>query len=199
MEERACPWCGKTIGGRNHVTHARNGHANLSDDEAKAYLQATLARMDAQEIKGYVPVNPPENNSVLSFYQLLPITWRFLRLFLHVPIYFMFTQGKITEDELYASFNDSGKNPHPLRAINMRPKQFLEAHLETDIKILFTQLSAAGNDMAAPWVYRALELMIPTFTSQNQRPISNQVRNAFQITINADIISPIAGRVGDIA
>jgi len=98
MEERACPWCAKTIGGRNHVTHARNGHTNLTDDEATDYLRATLDRMDTQEIKGYVPVNPPESNSVLSYYSLLPITWRFLRLFLHAPIYYMFTQGKITED-----------------------------------------------------------------------------------------------------
>lgn len=137
MEERACPWCQKTIGGRNHVTHERAGHTNLTDDEAKAFLQATLDRYNANEVKGYVPVNPPEANSVLAYHQLLPITWRFLRLFLHVPLYFMYTHEKITEDQLYAAFADRGKNPHPVRDLNMRPKQFLESHLETDVKILF--------------------------------------------------------------
>jgi hypothetical protein len=166
MQEMACPWCGKTIGGRNHNIHARNGHTNLTDDEAKQYLQATLARYNAHEVKGYRPVNAPELNSVMAYHQVLPITWRFLRIFLHCPLYFMFTQGKLSEAQLKQVLADGGKNPPPLSSLVMTAKTFLESHMDTDIKVLFTQLSAAGNGMAAPWVYRALELMVPTFSSK---------------------------------
>jgi len=44
-----------------------------------------------------------------------------------------------------------------------------------------------------------MELMIPTFSSENQRPTLNVVRNAFQNKININVLGPISTQVGEVS
>ena len=48
MEESKCQWCQRTIGGTNHKIHVREGHENLSDVDAKVYIQNLLEKYERE-------------------------------------------------------------------------------------------------------------------------------------------------------
>lgn len=125
---------------------------------------------------GYNPVSIPDQDSTSSAFNLHPVTWRLLRLFLHLPLYLKLTIEEITIEELKEAFKDIDKERHPFEEQNKTPFSFLDGHIKTDIKMLYNQLSSFGNDSIVPWLYYVLNQFIPKFTEFQENPTTIEIR-----------------------
>ena len=59
----------------------------MADAVAKTYVDNKVAQYEQMQNPGYFSVDAPDNAGKTSFYGLNPITWRFLRLLINIPLY----------------------------------------------------------------------------------------------------------------
>lgn len=103
----------------------------------------------------------------------------------------MNTTNLANEEQLKDAFSEFGRQPHPLADIGRTPFLFLDHHIKNDLKMLFTQLSAFGNDVAAPWIYHIFSRFFDFMEANNGAdPTTANVRDSFQRTVNEDLIAP---------
>lgn len=95
-----CPWCKREIGpygGKYNTLQPRPGFRRFQEKEAKAYLKLLIVKYEQDMQPGYSVVEPAnllEFN--MSFFKTRPISWRLIRQFVHVPLYFLLTLGGCT-------------------------------------------------------------------------------------------------------
>ncbi len=59
----------------------------MADAVAKTYVDNKVAQYEQIHYPGYFSVDAPDNAENTSYYGLNPITWRFLRLLINIPLY----------------------------------------------------------------------------------------------------------------
>ncbi len=59
----------------------------MKDPDAKIYVNNKVAKYEQVQNPGYYSIDAPDNIEETSYYGLNPLTWRFLRLLINVPLY----------------------------------------------------------------------------------------------------------------
>jgi len=57
------------------------------------YLNSLITKFEGLREAGYKVINSPTLDLIASANKLRPVTWRLLRLLVHVPMYFFMTVG----------------------------------------------------------------------------------------------------------
>ena len=96
-----CPWCNRCIGalrGAYNTIETRPGHAWYREAEAKQYLKGLVDKYE-QNLKAGYTVTGANAEWQMYFFKTRPVSWRLIRQFIHVPMYFFLTVGGETPDQ----------------------------------------------------------------------------------------------------
>ena len=102
-EKRPCPFCEQEIGGTSHRQVQREGHRNLSDDEARAYLSQKCDFYRNTESRG---LNISDNNLILSSPRTLRLqsSYYFMNFTLNSILYFAGLAGFVDIEQLAQAY-----------------------------------------------------------------------------------------------
>ena len=132
----------------------------------------------------------------MSFFKTRPLSWRLIRQFVHIPLYFLLTVGGCTKD----SFDQVISEEKLLANQNKTPKDFLLSHIVNDFKVLEKLLSIGGQDNIAPWLYSVINRYSTELKAGAPMDLtSNQNSRAFEEAFDTQVLGNQADKIGDVA
>lgn len=158
-----CPFCTQSIGGDNHVFVAREGHCNLSDQEAWDYLISKVEQYKNSQERG-IRTFPCGLHGSPSYREIQVLSHHMLRLFLFLQLHFLHIAHLLSETAIRELLNPSDSS-------------FLISAIKEDYRAIKAALSTV--DAHIWWVALISKLRI--FIEQHKAAVSTlQERTAFE-------------------
>ncbi|CAG9322655.1 unnamed protein product [Blepharisma stoltei] len=173
-EKGFCPYCKREIGGIGHKPVPREGHENLSHEEAMKFLQDSIARREANECKGCQ--NYGSFNGVKLIRELKPITSESLHLILSGSLYVILKLDVLRIGDIASAIN--------------KPPLECEGILWAAIQNDFTQISSLLS-IHEPniWIFSIISELPEIIEAFNVEPSTKEIRDNFENYFEREIIN----------
>ncbi|CAG9325373.1 unnamed protein product [Blepharisma stoltei] len=177
-QQSLCPFCGRKIGGSRHKLVEREGHVNLSDREAREFVEKAVLRhrKEAETGLSFFGTLIGETSSIRG---LNPASYLAEHFVLCSIIFVLHQLGSINEKELETLINSSHLHESSSKCLRRSIKSDYEKLLEL-----------SHSDSGYLWVYKILANLDELILENNVGSKSSTIRDEFEKRFENKLISP---------
>ena len=172
-EVKPCPFCGREIGGHGHNLVQRPGHVNLSDQEAKLFLDQKIDYYNQNDPPGFrINSNTPLTGCRSMKHKL---SFNFSNLITSSVFYFLTESDLVPEEQLLDLF----------RCSNQEQRELLKRNIFQNFAEIYSMISAVEPEL---WVLSSVSQLHKLLKAYKHGAQKKNHRDNFEVLIEDEIL-----------